>query len=77
MGSRFDAGDRHSDDQIAAIHEAARSITRTLAKGFELVAHQISAAQVSPDNAAAIEANVKKIRDLTDQLQNSLHPATR
>ena len=74
MGSRFDAGDRHNDDLVGAIHEATHSITRTLAKGFELVAHQLATSRIPPDNTAAVEANVQKIRDLTDQLQKSLHP---
>jgi hypothetical protein len=74
MGSRFDAGDRHSDDLVAAIHDAAHSITRTLAKGFELVAHSLAAGQIPPDNTPAIEASVKQIKLLTDQLLASLHP---
>jgi hypothetical protein len=73
MGSRFDASDRRNDDMVAAIHGAAASLTRTMAKGFELVVHQIAAARIPADNTADIEASVQKIRDLTDQLQQSLH----
>lgn len=74
MGSRFDAGDRHSDDLIAAVDHAARLINHTLAEGFALIARQMAASQ-GVDNSAEIEVTVKKIKSLTNSLAQSLPPA--
>ena len=71
MGSRFDPGDRHSDDMIDAVNRAAHSLNHTLREGFKLVALQMAAAQ-GVDNSKAIEAQAKKLHDLTDQLTKSL-----
>ena len=70
---RFDPSDRHSDDLIAAIDHAARTINHTLREGFKLIALHISAAQ-GVDNSAAIEAEAQKIKAATDQLTKSLPP---
>jgi hypothetical protein len=74
MGNRFDPGDRRSDDLVEAVHAAAQSITRTLAKGFELISAQIADAQISTGNTDAIEASVAQLKALTSQLQSSIHP---
>ena len=69
---RFDAGDRHSDDLIAAIDHAAHSLNHTLREGFLLLALQIKAASnPATDNSAAIEAQAQKLKDLTAQLRKS------
>ena len=73
MGSRFDSSDRRSDDLIAAVDDAAHRISHTLAEGFKLVALHIAAAQ-GADHSAAIEAQVKKLNDLTAQLRKSTAP---
>ena len=72
MGSRFDAGDRHSDDLIAAVDHAARSISHALAEGFGLIARQITASTPGPDNSAQIEATVENIKILIDNLHKSI-----
>jgi hypothetical protein len=71
---RFDAGDRHSDDLIAAIGAATHAITHTLREGFKLVALQIaaSAPSQSADHTKAIEAQVQKLNALTAQLNQSV-----
>jgi hypothetical protein len=73
MGSRFDAGDRHSDDLIAAVDRAARTVSHALAEGFGLIAKQITASTPgTPDNSAQIEATVQNIKVLIDNLHKSL-----
>ena len=70
---RFDPSDRHSDDLIAAIDHAARTINHTLREGFKLIALQIASSQ-GTDNSAAIEAEAQRIKDATDKLTKSLPP---
>lgn len=74
MGNRFDAGDRHSDDMVAAVDRAAHLINHTLAEGFGLIARTLAASQGSVDNSAEIEVTVKKIKGLTTSLKQSLPP---
>ena len=71
MGGRFDPSERHSDELIAAIDRAAGHLAHTLREGFKLIALHIAAAQ-GTDNSKAIEAQAKKLHDLTDQLTKSL-----
>ena len=71
MGSRFDPGDRHSDDLVDAVNRAAHSLNHTLREGFKLVALQMAAAQ-GVDNSKAIEAAAQQIKTFTDQLTKSL-----
>ena len=75
MGSRFDANDRHSDDLIAAIDRAARTVSHALAEGFGLIAKQITAATPGADNSAQIETTVQNIKLLIDNLHKSLPPS--
>lgn len=72
MGSRFDSGDRHSDDLIAAVDRAARTVSHALTEGFGLLAKQITASTPGTDNSAQIEATVANIKTLIDNLHKSL-----
>jgi hypothetical protein len=65
--------ERHSDDLIAAIDRAARTVSHALTDGFALVAKQIiTAVPGTPDNSAEIETTVKNIKTLIDNLHQSL-----
>jgi hypothetical protein len=71
---RFDPADRHSEDLISAVDRAAEHIAHTLREGFKLLALQIASAQggsSAPDNSKAIEAEVTRLKGLTDQLKKS------
>ncbi len=72
---RFDQGDRHSDDLVAAIDRSTHSINHTLREGFMLVALQIAATSQGVDNSPAIEASAKRIRDMIAALHKSLPPS--
>jgi hypothetical protein len=74
MGNRFDPSDRHSDDLIGAIDRAASSINHTLREGFKLLVAEIKASSSAPDNSTVIEAQVKKLENLTTQLNQSRNP---
>ena len=67
-----DPSERHSDDLIAAIDRAARTVSHAVTEGFGLLAKQIAAASPGADNSAEIETTVKNIKALIDNLHKSL-----
>jgi hypothetical protein len=74
--SRFDPSDRRSDDMINAVEVAAHQISHAIREGFKLVAAELKASHGSVDNSAAIEASAQKLKDLTNQINQTLPPPT-
>ena len=68
----FHAEDERHDELISAIERAARTVSHALAEGFALVAKQITANTPGTDNSAEIEATVKNIKVLIDNLHKSI-----
>lgn len=68
----FHPDDERHTDLVAAVDRAARAVSHALADGFGLLAKQITTATPGPDNSAQIEATVKNIKLLIDNLNQSL-----
>ena len=64
----FHAEDERHDELVAAIDRAARTVSHAIAEGFGLLAKQAT----PTDNSAEIEATVKNIKTLIDNLHQSL-----